>query len=242
MKQKSTFYVTIAALLLGTLLLSACRKDLGQTLPDIAPAGTLNNSLPSVQLPAVDVSTEGYPAPDPSTLDTTATGEQPLEQPADAAVEQEPAADVAVEQAAPVVEAAAPTAVPEAAPATGEQATVIHTVQGGETIGAIAERYGVTIEDIQAANQLFDINQIGIGQELRIEAGAAAQFQDTQAAEAGFTGYDPNNYFIHTVGFGDTLFVLAQRYGFTVEELAAYNGLPDINRIDLNQQVRIPNR
>ncbi len=248
--------ILILVLVVLALTLSACRKDLGNNLPDLNGDASLDNSLPVIELPAVDAAVDAYPAsPDLTTLDTTATGEQPLEASGEAVPESAPAQDASTDTAAeqapaeqPAEQAVdnsaeAPAPAPVEQPVqTTEQANIVHVVQGGETIGAIADRYGVTIDDILAANDIFNINLISIGQELRIESGAAQQVQAQQAQQSGGTGYDPNNYFIHTVGFGDTMFVLAQRYGFTVEELAAYNGIVNYDRIDLNQEIRIPNR
>jgi LysM repeat protein len=43
-----------------------------------------------------------------------------------------------------------------------------HVVQSGETLLAIANRYGVTVQDIVDANNLTDPNQLSVGQELII--------------------------------------------------------------------------
>lgn len=50
----------------------------------------------------------------------------------------------------------------------------------------------------------------------------------------------PTGEIIHTVVAGDNLFRIGLRYGFTAEELAAYNGIPDPDRISIGQQIRIP--
>ena len=44
------------------------------------------------------------------------------------------------------------------------------------------------------------------------------------------------------VSYGETLGSIALAYGFTIEELAAYNGIANANDIDVNQEIRIPNR
>lgn len=46
---------------------------------------------------------------------------------------------------------------------------VVHVVEAGETLYGIANRYGVTVEAIVAANQIVDPSRIGVGQELRIQ-------------------------------------------------------------------------
>lgn len=59
--------------------------------------------------------------------------------------------------------AATPTPAPARTPGT-------YTVQAGDTLGAIAERFGVTIADLVAANGLADPDLIYPGQELTIPA------------------------------------------------------------------------
>jgi len=57
--------------------------------------------------------------------------------------------------------AATPTPTPPANPGT-------YTVQEGDTLGAIAERFGLTIADLVAANALTDPDLIYPGQQLTI--------------------------------------------------------------------------
>ncbi len=45
---------------------------------------------------------------------------------------------------------------------------------------------------------------------------------------------------IHTVQAGENLFRIALRYGFTYQELAAYNGIANPASISIGQQIRIP--
>jgi LysM repeat protein len=47
----------------------------------------------------------------------------------------------------------------------------LHTVQSGETLGLIAERYDVAVEDIMQANGLTDPNVLDVGQVLLIPMG-----------------------------------------------------------------------
>lgn len=44
----------------------------------------------------------------------------------------------------------------------------------------------------------------------------------------------------HTVKVGDTLSELAQKYNTTVEEIAALNGIKNVNRINVGQKLKIP--
>jgi cell wall-associated NlpC family hydrolase len=60
-------------------------------------------------------------------------------------------------------------------PALAPSAPPVYIVTPGDTIGAIARRFGVTTADIVAANGLRSPDRLSIGQSLTIEAGAAAR-------------------------------------------------------------------
>lgn len=72
-----------------------------------------------------------------------------------------------------------PTATPGLAPVTPfptplPPTPIAHTVQAGETLGAIAQRYDVSLEDLMAANGLTDPNVLSVGQQLVIPIGGGA--------------------------------------------------------------------
>lgn len=123
--------------------------------------------------------------------------------------------------------------------AAGGEATT-HVIQPGDTVGTIAQRYNVTIQDIVVANNLLNENSITAGETLQIVAGAAENAGGESAETA--PQFDPNNHFIHVVSYGETLFIIGQRYGFTVEELAGYNGIANVNQIKFQQEIKIPIR
>jgi LysM repeat protein len=50
----------------------------------------------------------------------------------------------------------------------------LYTVQEGDTLGALAERFGVSVDQIVAANNLTDPNSLQAGQTLLIPAAAPA--------------------------------------------------------------------
>ncbi len=126
---------------------------------------------------------------------------------------------------------------------SGDAATspeaITHVIQFGDTVGTIAQQYGVSIQDIVVANNLPNEHSITAGETLQIVAGAADAAGDSAETTPQF---DPNNFFIHVVSYGETLFVIGQRYGYTVQELADYNGIVNVNQIKFNQEIKIPNR
>ncbi len=125
-------------------------------------------------------------------------------------------------------------ATPEAEePVTSPTGETTHVVKSGETLGHIAEQYDVSIEDIAAANNITDLDSLEVGQTLIIKAGAAV--------ESGGDGTTPESgEQVHVVQAGDNLFRIGLRYGFTAEELAAYNNILDVTRIDVGQIIKIP--
>ncbi len=91
----------------------------------------------------------------------------------------------------------------------GNGASGVYTVQLGDTLWGIAQRYGTTVSVLAAANGIANPDLIYPGEVLRI--GSA----------------DSNTY---TVQPGDTLWEIAQQFGTTVSALAAANGIvnPDL--------------
>lgn len=63
----------------------------------------------------------------------------------------------------------------------------VHVVESGETLGAIAQRYGTTVQAIAEANELADPNVLAVGQELVIPNAATSDTTDTTAAPGDTT-------------------------------------------------------
>ena len=119
---------------------------------------------------------------------------------------------------------------PPAAPAatTDEPPTVVgvtHIVRAGETLSSIALDYEVSVADLVQANNLRDEDALALGQELFVP-GVVAKTKDGLR--------------VHVVRAGETLHVLAERYGVETEALKALNDLPDSDRIDVGQELLIP--
>lgn len=108
---------------------------------------------------------------------------------------------------------------PNPTPDTGNS-SFAYTVRAGDTLWLLANRYGTTVDAIKRLNGLSsDILQIG--QVLRIPS------------------EQPSGYFNYTVRAGDTLWLLANRYGTTVDAIRRLNGLNSDN-LQIGQALRIP--
>ncbi len=97
----------------------------------------------------------------------------------------------------------------------------VYVVQPGDTLYAIAERFGSTVESIVAANQLADPSLISVGQRLIIPT-SQPSLVPSVATQA--------NRRWHRVQPGETMPGLAFRFGTTVWELQRLN---DLQRWDL---------
>lgn len=98
---------------------------------------------------------------------------------------------------------------------------VTHTVVSGDTLWLLAQRFGTTVDAIMSLNNLTS-TVLNIGQVLRIPT----------------TGETPT-YITHTVQSGDTLWLLAQRFGTTVDAIMSLNNLTS-TALNIGQVLRIP--
>jgi LysM repeat protein len=107
-----------------------------------------------------------------------------------------------------------------------------HTVGRGETLSAIAARYGTTVAALVRANGLASANMIYVGQRLIISGGGAT------GSSGGSSGGSQQGT-VYTVSRGDTLASIAARYGTTASAIASANGLANANYIYPGQQLKI---
>ena len=113
----------------------------------------------------------------------------------------------------------APGPSPAPSPGTGED-SFTYTVRSGDTLWLLANRYGTTVDAIRRMNGLTSDN-LSVGQVLRIPSGQSAQHIE------------------YTVRPGDTLWLLANRYGTTVDAIRRLNALSS-DALQVGQKLRIP--
>jgi len=106
----------------------------------------------------------------------------------------------------------------------------VYAVRRGDNLSAIAKRFGVSAQDVVAANGLRNRNQISIGQKLRIPGGGGT---------ASASGVRPSDG-IYRVQRGDSLSVIASRFDVSESELVAENSLHNRHQVYVGQDLRIP--
>lgn len=98
----------------------------------------------------------------------------------------------------------------------------IYTVQKGDSLWAIANKYGTTVDNIKSANNLTS-NNLSIGQTLIIP---------TESNQI-------TNQITYNVKKGDSLWAIANRYDTTVEKIKSTNNLSS-NTLSIGQVLIIP--
>ena len=106
-----------------------------------------------------------------------------------------------------------------------------YIVQSGDTLWILAQRFGTTIDIIRRLNGLTS-DALTIGQILRIPVSTPAPPPEPPPPPA--TGY-----FNYTVRSGDTLWILAQRFGTTTDAIKSLNGLTS-DALSVGQVLKIP--
>jgi membrane-bound lytic murein transglycosylase D len=125
---------------------------------------------------------------------------------------------------------AALAAIPDAQRFARQYPDLQHRVVRGDTLSEIARRYDVSVDSLVRANGLRSGNFIRIGQVLNLPV-------DAGTAALASTGPDGGAY---TVRRGDTMAVIARRFGISTQTLLSANGLSDANRIYAGQSLQIP--
>jgi LysM repeat protein len=125
---------------------------------------------------------------------------------------------------------ATPVAPVSSAPAPAA-ASATHTVVKGDTLWVLAKKYGITVDELAAANQLSKTATLRLGQQLSVPARAAAETSSGAAASEAANAY--------TVKSGDTLGAVARKHGTTVAALRSANNLSGDN-LRVGQKLVIP--
>ena len=101
------------------------------------------------------------------------------------------------------------------------RAETVYTVKAGDTLGAIAQEYGVTVRALKQHNQMGGSDRILEGQTLAIPPGSDVPIR-------------------YAVKAGDTLGVIARDYGVHPSDLVELNELNDPDTLRVGQEILIP--
>ena len=107
-------------------------------------------------------------------------------------------------------------------PAVGGGETFVHVVKRGETVSAIAAKYGASCSEVLKSNGLRSSDRIYPGQKISIPGSGGGQAC------------------AHTVRSGDTISDIASTYGVSTSSVLAANSMSSRDRIYPGQEIKIP--
>jgi murein DD-endopeptidase MepM/ murein hydrolase activator NlpD len=131
--------------------------------------------------------------------------------------------------------------IPAANPASGE---VVHIVQAGDSLGAIALRYGSTVDELARLNNIANPSRIAVGQRVVIVPAVAAVPAAPGVVPAEPAPVEqaapPLSDLEYILRRGESLYHVSLRFGVSVEELVAANGLISASAVYPGLAIRIP--
>ncbi len=120
-----------------------------------------------------------------------------------------------------------------------------YTVKKGDSLSLIAKRYGVDIDSLKRLNSLDKNSTVKIGKRLKIpfdvtfkelangDSKDKINIQKSDLAKV-------NKYKFYTVKKGDSLSLIAKRYGVDIKSLKILNSLDKNNTVKIGKRLKIP--
>jgi membrane-bound lytic murein transglycosylase D len=115
-----------------------------------------------------------------------------------------------------------------------QPAYVYHRIRPGESLSTIARRYHSSVRKIMRANNLRRSSYIVAGRKLKIPQRGTMAYRPKIDRRKGFT--IPST---HTVRRGDSLWIIAKRYGTTTKKIERLNNL-QTTQLHIGQVLKLP--
>jgi LysM repeat protein len=133
------------------------------------------------------------------------------------------------------------TSTPTAPPTeTSTPVVTTYIVRAGDTLSVVAGQFGVTVQEIMAANNLAD-PMIQVGQELLIPVEVAGPEATQEAAQTPGTEETPAaQSTTYVVQGGDVLTQIAERFNVSLTALMEANGISNPDELRVGQELIIP--
>lgn len=112
-----------------------------------------------------------------------------------------------------------------------------YTVQQGDTLSGIADKFGTTYQNLATLNDISNPNLIHVGQVIKLTNSTSSS--STSATTNNTTNTTSDTY---TVQQGDTLSGIASEHGTTYEALATLNNISNPNLIHVGQVLRLSSK
>lgn len=129
--------------------------------------------------------------------------------------------------------AAPATAMPSRTGRSGEGSpSGVHVLASGETLYGVARKYGVSVGELQAANDIDNPGKVHVGQKLRIpgagqKAGQVVAQTGGGKNPSGSLGKRKKSTSTYVVKANDSLWNIARRYNVSVDDLKRWNDVDE---------------
>jgi membrane-bound lytic murein transglycosylase D len=108
----------------------------------------------------------------------------------------------------------------------------------GETAAQVAAKFGLPVETLRAVNGLGTRSALPAGHALLVPAQRPSDATVESVVNTVFTSVPSGRTFYHTVRRGETITVIARRYGVDVADLRRWNGMTQ-NAVKVGQRLRV---
>ena len=122
----------------------------------------------------------------------------------------------------------------------------IHVVKSGESLGLIAGKYSVTINELMSWNNLSSLKVV-VGQKIKIKGstqkpGASETTATKPASSKPETKTSSGNakFFFYTIQSGDNLWDIADEFNVTVAQIKKLNDIKNASYLKPGQKIKIP--
>jgi LysM repeat protein len=119
-----------------------------------------------------------------------------------------------------------------------------HTVQRGDTLFRIANKYNITLAQLRQANPQVTSDVIQPGQVLQLPncngQASVAPAPTDQGSDATSVAPVPTGGQLYTVKRGDTVYTIARHFGVKMQDIIDANKLNNPDNLKVGQQLIIP--
>ena len=121
----------------------------------------------------------------------------------------------------------------------------IHVVKSGESLGLIAGKYNVTVNELISWNNLSS-SKVVAGQKIKIQGSSFKQSSSnasstkTQASKPSKTSPGGTHDCYYTIQTGDNLWDLADQFNVTVAQIKKLNDINNASYLKPGQKIKIP--